>query len=237
MQYFKNSICIKELLPQSTISTHQQIEPSQLNVQHMAMTKKTRTTLINFTNFSSSLRKFAYAMRTKLANNRISNVWRIISPKKSRQFSFQLIPPLPRPWPLIIVGIKCSYHLFYVFFFKRARLLGWQTSLFPFVQDFRPQSARLSGSMQIFKLFCATPRKSKKNALWESSTHRGREGDDSQNKWNNYTVRYWIELNMHTYYYLLLLLLLYTLFFIYFEQRNLGKKRTRQINSARWPPR
>lgn len=65
------------------------------------------------------------------------------------------------------------------------------------------------------------PEKVKKNALWESSTHRGREGDDSQNKWNNYTVRYWIELNMHTYYYLLLLLLLYTLFFIYFEQRNL----------------
>lgn len=28
---------------------------------------------------------------------------------------------------------------------------------------------------------------------------------------------------MHTYYYLLLLLLLYTLFFIYFEQRNLEK--------------
>lgn len=54
-------------------------------------------------------------------------------------------------------------------------------------------------------------KKTKKTALWKSLTARG-EGGDSQNKWNNYTVRYWIELNMHTYYYLLLLLLLYTIF-------------------------
>lgn len=115
---------------------------------------RSRTTLINFTNFSSSTN---LRTRKTRANNRISNVWRMISLKKSRQFSFQLIPPaLPCPGPdHSKLGIKCSYHLFYVFFL-RARLLGWQTSLFPLLWTFS------HGSMQIFKLFCTTPSKNLK---------------------------------------------------------------------------
>lgn len=196
MQYFKNSICMKRPTPAAYYQYPPLIEPPTKRATY----GEVKCEKIEAEPHWSILQIFlptSANMHTQLANNRISNVWRIISPKKSRQFSFQLIPTrsLPQPWSnhrgLNVVTI------YFQFFF-----LGWQTPLpawTPLTSHFQCKYSNYSVEQ--------TP-STKKTALWESLTR----GENSQNKWNNYTVRYWIELNMHTYYYLLLLLLLYTIF-------------------------
>lgn len=152
----------------------------------------------------------------------------MISPKKSRQFSFQLIPPSPGP-DHSCIGIKCSYHLFYVFL--RARLLGWQTSLFsPLDTGLLPTVLCKYSNYSV--QHPAKIEKKTKNCIVGEFNGKGRGECDSQNKWNNYTVRYWIELNMHTYYYLLLLLLLYTIFYLFWERRTLEEEKNAPAKST-----
>lgn len=163
MQYFKNSICIKGAPTQ--LHNFRPPNWAPLNKRATSGEKKNENPgyIDQFYKFFTQPPQIC--VHAKLANNRISNVWRMISPKKSRQFSFQLIPPCPGP-DHSCIGIKCSYHLFYVFFF-RARLLGWQTSLFP------PEPWTAShGSMQIFKLFCIKPSKNWKKK--KEKLHCGR---------------------------------------------------------------
>lgn len=198
--------------------------------------KKNRTTLINFTNFSSSLRKFAYAMWTKLANNRISNVWKIISPKKSRQFSFQLIPPMSQPCPQIIVGIKCSYHLFYVFYQTRA--LAWMANItLPLCSGLPPtisQALRFYANIQIIssntqkkfeKMHCGRVQRLGEEGWW--LTKQMKQLYRSLLDWAEYA---------YVLLFITIVITVYSIFYLFWATKP-RKKRIHQINSARWPPR
>lgn len=170
--------------------------------------------------------KFAYAENAPLANNRISNVWIMVSQRykqKIRQFLFSIAPNQPA-WPQICAADHRGLNVVTIYFmFFLTRFVGKHCPLLSRVLFF-------PSFEQIFKWFCRTlgnnnKKIEKKTARWERSSGK-------QNKWNNYTVRYWIELNMHTDYYLLLLLLLY---YFYFERRTRKKSTLANQQCARWP--
>lgn len=159
--------------------------------------------------------KFAYAENVPLANNRISNVWIMVSQcyKKKRRANFPFsIAPIQPAWPQICAADHRGLNVVTIYFmFFSTRLVGKHCPWLSRVQFF----LLLYKYSNDFVGFSATKKKSSKK------TARRERSSGKQNKWNNYTVRYWIELNMHTYYYLLLLLLLY---YFYFERQNPSKK-------------
>lgn len=190
----------------------------KLNVQHMMHQKKNGSHsnhIDQFYKLFCRAHKFAYAENAPLANNRISNVWIMVSQRykqKMRQFLFSIAPNQPA-WPQICAADHRGLNVVTIYFMFFFNALRWQTLPLTLSRAFFPSFE------QIFKWFCRTlgnnnKKIGKKTARWERSSGK-------QNKWNNYTVRYWIELNMHTYYYLLLLLLLY---YFYFERRTRKKE-------------
>lgn len=161
MQYFKNSICMKRPTPAAYYQYPPQIEPPTKRATY----GEAKCEKIEAEPHWSILQIFlptSANMHAQLANNRISNVWRIISPKKSRQFSFQLIPTrsLPQPWSnhrgLNVVTI------YFQFFFP------WLANTTP-----RLDSPHFPLPMQIFKLFCRTNTQQKKNCIVGEFNARG----------------------------------------------------------------
>lgn len=152
-------------------------------------------------------------MSAKLANNRISNVWRIISPKKSRQFSFQLIPQAPPAPALIIEGLNVVT-IYFTFFYARACLDGKHHSSLRFGTFFFPHNQSIS------TILCKYS-----NYLWESKTDHG--GRVRTHKTNETIIPFaiglsWICIRITIYYYCYYCIL----FFLFILSDEPCKKKT-----------
>lgn len=211
MQYFKNSICMKRPTPAAYYQYPPQIEPPTKRATY----GEAKCEKIEAEPHWSILQIFlptSANMHAQLANNRISNVWRIISPKKSRQFSFQLIPTrsLPQPWSSHR-GLNVVTIYFQFFFF-----LGWQTPL--------PAWTPLTFHFQCkYSNYSVEQTPSKKNCIVGEFNARGELTKQMKQLYRS--LLDWAEYA----YVLLFITIVITVyhFFIYFERRP-------QINSARW---
>lgn len=162
-------------------------------------------------------------MSAKLANNRISNVWRIISPKKIASIFFSI--DSTSPLLLIIEGLNVVT-IYFTFFFTRA--LAWMANIT------LPPGSELfvfPHNQSISTILCKYS-----NYLWESKTDHG--GRVRTHKTNETIIPFaiglsWICIRITIYYYCYYCIL----FFYLFWATNPARKKRTQINSARWPPR
>lgn len=124
-------------LPSSQICYFRQVASTKktwlfkLNVQHMMHQKKNGSHsnhIDQFYKLFCRAHKFAYAENAPLANNRISNVWIMVSQRykqKIRQFLFSIAPNQPA-WPQICAADHRGLNVvtIYFMFFFLTRFVG-----------------------------------------------------------------------------------------------------------------
>lgn len=138
--------------------------------------------------------------------------------------------------PLIIVGIKCSYHLFYVFYQTRA--LAWMANItLPLCSGLPPtirKALRFYANIQIIssntqkkfkKMHCGKVQRLGEEGWW--LTKQMKQLDRSLLDWAEYA---------YVLLFITIVITVYSIFYLFWATKP-RKKRTRQINSARWPPR
>lgn len=139
MQYFKNSICMKgpryralkfaisvklptkkNLIVQIERATYD--APEKKNGSHS-------NHIDQFYKLFCRAHKFAYDENAPLANNRISNVWIMVSQRykqKMRQFLFSIAPNQPA-WPQICAADHRGLNVVTIYFMFFFNALRWQT--------------------------------------------------------------------------------------------------------------
>lgn len=126
-------------LPSSQICYFRQVASTKktwlfkLNVQHMMHQKKKNGSHSNhidqFYKLFCRAHKFAYAENAPLANDRISNVWIMVSQRykqKMRQFLFSIAPNQPA-WPQICAADHRGLNVVTIYFMFFFNALRWQT--------------------------------------------------------------------------------------------------------------